>query len=77
MDRMAFHNEGGIFGGFFSQDTMRSLAYKYSGIHSILDRCHQGPHNLLMIKRRRSRRWLKEGSYEFLIKRLWRHVITE
>ena len=76
MDRMAFHNEGGVFGGFFSQDTMRSRAYKYSNIHANLDRCNGGSHNLLIVKRRNSRRWVREMMYEKMIKRTWGNVIT-
>lgn len=74
MDRMAFHDEGGVFGGFFSQDTMRSMAYKYSGIHSIRNRCSERPLNLLIVMRSRGRNWIKVTRYEKMIQKSWRDV---
>ena len=62
---MAFHNEGGIYGGFFPHDFMRSTLYKIYGIDG-LRRVNQNPSssiNVLFITRKNSRSWKQPLRY--------------
>lgn len=53
-----------MFGGFFPQDVMRSISYKYAGvIHQNQDHQYQ----LLFLERERGRRWMKKQVYLKLI----------
>ena len=65
LDRMAFHNEGGIYGGFFPHDFMRSTLYKAYGIDGIR-RANQIPSSsiqVLFITRKKGRNWKQPYRY--------------
>ena len=76
LDRMAFHNEGGIFGGFFPHDFMRSTLYKAYDIDGIrrVNQIQSSSIRVLFITRRNGRNWKRPHHYMDLINRWFGNV---
>lgn len=76
LDRMAFHNEGGIYGGFFPHDFMRSTLYKVYGIkgNRRINQNPSSPIQVLFITRKKGRNWKKPFRYMNWISRWFGNV---
>lgn len=62
IDRLAYNEDGGVFGGFFSQDLMRSKAYKYAGVSGKRGSLKDGV-PVLFLDRKDQRRFIKVRTY--------------
>lgn len=74
MDRMQYNRDGGIFGGFFSVDWIRSLSYK----HAKIDLIPVVPQKLrvALVYRKGSREWVKPYNMKYAINMMFGHRIT-
>lgn len=73
IDRLAYNKDGGVFGGFFSQDLMRSRAYKYAGISGKRESFKDGV-PVMFLDRRDSRSFRKADLYKASIKKYFGNV---
>ena len=61
MDRMAYNKDGGIFAGFFSDDWMRAVSYKYAQVEAV--GVVQQKVHLSVVERFVDRKWVKLPRY--------------
>lgn len=61
---MAYNKDGGLFGGFFPQDMVRGVSYRYA---SVQPKSHQSI-ELLFLERSRGRKWMRKQTYLKLIR---------